>query len=468
MSLRSMTGWLFPCVLLLGRLLFGPEPASAAEVRRVVLPNGVRLILKSETSAELVAVSICIRMEPDRSPVDDATGQMVARSLFSSSLNRSRENISASLSEVGGSVETLRTAEHVNITCVSLPSQIREAVYLLCEVLKNTDFDALERSRTEIVAEQRRGTASFSAGQDILRRSLQARPDVSELPFDRITHAQAATYFRSRYVAERTAIAVVGQFDAVSVETALRDSLADFDRHAVRPIRSEPLYSHATNFPIRRLRLLGVSGYALVATAAPPLSDTDYPAFVVLKSILGEGHASRLFQRIRDSQGIGYSVGALWQASLSDPLIAYLQWEARPGSVLGVSPQSTARITAPIQNPNAPTHAQRAPAPETQNPLSPDTALRLLATQLDGLLSDPPSEAEVQRARSVAIGQESLRHERAKDRAFLLAWYEAMGVGAEFDTALPRRLAAVTRDDVLRVARAYLKPRASVLIVPGP
>jgi predicted Zn-dependent peptidase len=182
----------------------------------------------------------------------------------------------------------------------------------------------------------------------------------------------------------------------------------------------------------------GASSYALVATPAPPLSDPSYPAFVVLKAILGEGHASRLFQHLRDSQGIGYSVGASWQTTLSDPMVAYLQWETR----------------APA-------------APAAEPPLDPETALRLLATEIDGLIANPPTEAEVRRARSISIGREALRHERARDRAFLLAWYEAIGAGAELDAALPSRLAAVTRVDVLSAARSYLGTRASVLIVPA-
>lgn len=431
---------------------------AGAELHRVVLPNNVRLVLRPVASADLVAISICVRTEPDRSPAEDAAAEIVARSLFSSSLNRSHASLSASISEVGGTIETVRTAEHVDITCVALPAQVREAVYLLCEVLKNTDFAAMERTRDGLIAEQKRGGSGIPGGLDILRRELQGRPDLSDLPYSRVTRAQVSAYFQSRYVPERTAIAVVGRFDLQSVQTALRDSLADFDRTGARAIRSGPLYGHATNFPTRVLKQPGASGYALVATPAPSLSDRDYPAFMVLKSILGEGHASRLFQRLRDAQGIGYNVGASWQTSLSDPLVAYLQWEARTPADSGAAPGAPAARAGSGQVYDA--------AP--QEALTPEAALRLLSEQVDSLLSGPPSEAEVERGRNIAIGREALRHERTRDRAFLLAWYEAMGVGAEFDDGLPARLAAVTRADVMRVAHDYLSLRASVLIVPEP
>jgi predicted Zn-dependent peptidase len=407
------------------------------------LPNGVRLILKPEAAAELVAISICVNTDVDRNVYDDAAGELVARTLFSSSLNRSREKLAAAVTQVGAGIETVRTADHVNITCVSLAAQVREAVYLLCEVLKNADFDALERVRAELVAEQKRGPSGIDGGMDFLRRALQARPDLSELPFGRITRTQVGDYFRRRYVPERTAIAVVGKFDAQSIQTAFRDSLADFDRTGPRIVRSGSLYSHATNYPVRTLAQYGSSAYVLTAMPAPAMSDDDFPAFIVLKAVLGEGHASRLFQRLRDTRGIGYNVGAVCRPTLSDPLVAYLQWEARADS------------------------AARSERPDADRPMSAQTALGLLNRQLDELISNPPTASEVERARNLAVGRELLSHERVRDRAFLLALYEAMGVGANFDATLPKRLSQVTRDDVLRVAQSYLTPRASVILSPG-
>ena len=105
-----------------------------------MLPDGVRLILKPEAASELVAISMCVRMEPDHTPQEAATGELVARGLFGSSQNRSRAAIRASLAQVGGSLTILRTPDHVSVNCIALPGQVIEAAYLLCEMLKNADF----------------------------------------------------------------------------------------------------------------------------------------------------------------------------------------------------------------------------------------------------------------------------------------------------------------------------------------
>ncbi len=73
----------------------------------------------------------------------------------------------------------------------------------------------------------------------------------------------------------------------------------------------------------------------------------------------------------------------------------------------------------------------------------------------------------MKRARNVAIGQDALRHERARDRAFLLGWYETLGRGIAYDTEFPRKLAQVTREDIARVAKTYLRVRANVAVLPS-
>src|SRR5262249_26875762 len=144
---------------------------------------------------------------------ETATGEIVSHALFGSSLNRSREAISASIAQVGGSLETLRTRDHVTITCIALPEQARQAVYLLSETLKNAEFapEALERARQAILKERRQREANrFATAYDTLRYRLQEIPVAEEVELRHVTQEQAVAYFLRRYTADRTVISVAG------------------------------------------------------------------------------------------------------------------------------------------------------------------------------------------------------------------------------------------------------------------
>ncbi|HZP84358.1 MAG TPA: pitrilysin family protein [Chthonomonadaceae bacterium] len=411
-------------------------------MRRVVLPNGVRLLLKPEADTEVVAMVAFVRMEADATALDNATGELVAHALFYGSLNRSMDRVARSVAQVGGALETLRTRDYIAITCVTVREQLDEAIYLLCEALKNADFapDALERARQDIQEERRkRAEDAFETAYAAVRERLSAPPEPDDSALRRVTQARAQDYFARRYLPARTVIAVVGRFRQDAAQHAFDNALFDYARRAVNsPGALSEVKKPDAAPPALVLQTGGNAAYALIGTPAPGVASPDYPAFTVLHALLGGGHAARLFRRLREAQGLGYDVGATYAADRSDPLVAYLQWDARRA--------------LPALN------AKAAPQPAD--------ALKLLQTQLDALWTDPPTDAELTRARNYAIGRDALRHERARDRAFFLGWYETMGLGYAFDAELPRRLAAVTRDDILRAAKTYLTPRAAVLALP--
>ncbi len=417
-----------------------PNTVLPEAVQRITMPDGVRLLLKPEAASELVAIVAFVRIPADTTPLENATGALVAQALFFGSLNRSLEHVAGSVAQVGGGLETLRTPDYVAITCITVRTQLDEAAYLLCEALKNADFtpEALDRARQEILEARRaRSADGFETACAAIRDQIGAQPEPGTA-LRRVTQEMAQDYFHRRYLPARTVITVVGQFQPEQAQRSFTHYLFDYDRpaptHALVPAAPKSNFEPKTE----TLSVSGSASYALVATPAPDVASPDYAAFTVLQTLLGGGHASRLFRRVRDQLGLGYDMGTIYRADRADPLIAYLQWDSQRA----------------LLNPNA-----------SLKP-TPDNALKLLRAQLDGLISDPPTDAELSRARNFAIGRDALRHERARDRAFLLGWYETMGLGDTFDADFPRRLAAVTRADLLRVAKTYLTPRLSVTVLP--
>jgi zinc protease len=443
---KSLWRLLLPTLLLLAWLtgaLFACKADATSTPQSITLPDGVRLVLKPEPTTDITAITLFIRTPRDPAGQAAATAEMVAHALFYGSTDRTRDGIALSVAQVGGVLETLRTPDYVAVTVVTIPEQIEETARMLGEALKHADFtpEALTSALQDIVEERKRRRANgFDLGADTLRSALDATEAPPEDQLRRVTQTQALAYFTTHYVPARTVVSVVGRFAVREVQTAFLAYFAEYDRPAspLSYVRPTALTNVSTSDAPTELSLpSGTAGYALVGVAAPDVDSPDAPAYAVLHTMLGVGHASRLFRRVRDTLGVGYDVGASLRTDLSDPLIAYLQWDAQRAETGGSQPALTAT-----------------------------EAVRRLNAQLDGLLTDPPDDAELERARNVAIGRDALRHERARDRSFLLGWYETMGLGYAYDADYPHRLAAVTRADVLRVAAQYLPHRAAVAITP--
>jgi predicted Zn-dependent peptidase len=155
----------------------------------------------------------------------------------------------------------------------------------------------------------------------------------------------------------------------------------------------------------------------------------DRWALDLLGAVLGDGMSSRLFVELRERRSLSYDVST-FGASYADC------------GTFGV-------------------HAG----------FEPDQASALLAAileQLERVVQEPVSQAELDRARAYTRGRLELRME---ETGAVAAW---LGTG---ESLLPRiltvdevieRLEAVTVDDLLRVARTYVRPDLARLAVLGP
>ena len=89
-----------------------------------------------------------------------------------------------------------------------------------------------------------------------------------------------------------------------------------------------------------------------------------------------------------------------------------------------------------------------------------------LLKEVSLLKEQPVSDEELLRAKRYTVGSYTLRHQRQRDRAFLLGWWEAIGSGYKFDSDYAKAMEGVTKADVQRVARKYLTNYALVMSIP--
>lgn len=420
--------------------------AADSTTRRATLTDGVRMLLRQEAEGDTLAITLFVREEPTSTPAEEAVRQIVNSSLFYGSVHLSFDAASELAGKIG-QINTKQTPDYVSVTCVTPSARYRDAIYLLCEAIKNAEFsaDALERARTTILRLRvERESDPFLATYDPLSRAIRSRPEPDAVQLRHVTQEQAATYFKAHFVPARTVFSACGKMDPSAFQRSLDNNLFDYDRPGAPIVTSPRLATEsggkgegagavgiAESHPYSKtVQAQGRVSYALVGVGGPLVTDPDYPAFCVLADLIGGGHASRMFRTIRDGAGIGYSVGTALRAEDGDPLVAYIEWDA--------------------------SRSDGAKAP------TPAEVVQLIQAQLDRLTAVKPdiTDAEIERARNFSAGQYLLRHERIQERAFLSGWYETMGAGYLMDASLPGLLTAVSKDDVIRVAHRYLPSRS--------
>ena len=94
-----------------------------------------------------------------------------------------------------------------------------------------------------------------------------------------------------------------------------------------------------------------------------------------------------------------------------------------------------------------------------------DTAISGINEELRKIRETAVSSTEIDRAKRFIIGNYELDLQKNESIASLLACHEILGVGREELYRYPEKIEEVTHEEILRVAKKYLRPEAAVLSV---
>ncbi len=423
---------------------------SNDSVVKSILPNGLTVLIKPEPGSGIVAVSAFVRagMPHERIPLA-GIGNLVARTLMTSTLNNSADRLAASLDEVGGNFQTIWWADFTELRAITTTANMEEAVRLIGEILTNADFPekSLEEARKKVLDDLREVNDSIfdQAFSRMLASLYKDSPYKRSLAGDvytvrKLTRADAIDFYKQYFVPNNTVLAIVGDIDS---ETAIQAAKIAFSgaRRADLPkapfIPDEKLDASESIVLQRDI----TAAYILIGYLSPGMNNPDFFAFTVLASLLGRGKASRLFSRIRDDYGIGYNIGALFPTRYyQGHLVLYLSVDAARFDASGFS---------------------------GGGPGISDLK-KMMLDQVNQIKTGDFSDKELERAKNYTSGDWLLRHQRASERAYFLGSHEVLNLGYEFDLQFANRIEAVKKEDVIRVANKYLNNYIAVIVLPDP
>ena len=425
----------------------GPAEAKDADVVKKVLDNGLTVIVKPEKGSGLVAIVAAIRAGAAQESIQNAgIGNFVAQLLLAGTRLSSAEEVAAIADEVGGNIGAVWHQDFAEIRAVTTSAMFNRAMTLIGECLTEADFEGkwVEQVRADLLRRlQTQSDDAFQGAYARLRTLLYQdngyrRPS---LGFERVikqaTPQDLRKFYSAYYVPNNVIISVAGD---VTVEQALDRAEKAFAGVAPgklpinRGMPDEKLERSTFNASEADIP----AAHLLVGWLVPGMTSTDYPAINVAVSALGGGKGSLMFREMRQKRGMGYSIGALYpRTKYQSHILAYV-------------------VTDPYKE----------VLPKVKGPLVLDEVKRVLLQQVEALKDKPLSETDLQRAKGYTIGVYALSQQHLLDRAFLLAWLEAIGVGCESVRTYPDELEKVTAEDVQRVARKYLGNYAAVLLIP--
>jgi len=293
-----------------------------SQVRRTVLPGGLRVITEAVPGVRSAAVGVWVGVgSRDEAPTLSGASHFLEHLLFKGTQTRSAMDISVEMDTVGGEFNAFTAKEYTCIHARVLDEDLPLAVDVLGDMVTSSLITADDvESEREVILDE---IAMHDDDPDDVVHNLYAEKAWGDTPLGRpiagnlesvrtLTRTQITRFYRTRYRPENIVIAVAGNLDHATVVRQVRKAfgrasfLVDLSmrplavRRGDRPKKSAAGQVVATR-PFGQVNLiLGVNG--------PARADERRYTLGVLNAALGGGPSSRLFQEVRERRGLAYSV----------------------------------------------------------------------------------------------------------------------------------------------------------------
>ena len=293
------------------------QPASSIErdILTTTLPNGIKVITETMPHVRSVSVGVWVSSGSRReTPEQNGISHFIEHMLFKGTANRSAEAIARSVDSIGGNLDAFTAKEMVCFNTKVLDEHLPVALDVLSDLVLNPAFRAedIEKEKGVILEEIKMDadspdylvheifSSNFWKDHSLGKPILGTRETVK-----RFNQAVVQDYYRSVYTPANLLITAAGNLTHERLVNLARERFESLAVAPPEPPQAVPS-THArvslkSKKDLEQVHVcLGVPSY--------PIPHKDRFACYVLNTMLGGGMSSRLFQNIRERQGLAYAV----------------------------------------------------------------------------------------------------------------------------------------------------------------
>ncbi len=411
--------------------------AVQSEVKKFVLPNGLRLLVREDPRLPLVSIYAAFRggLLAENSENNGIT-RLLSRALLKETRNRTAAQIAEQIEGAGGRIGSDNGNNSFSVSVEVMKPDLALGLEVLADVLENPTFPEREvelEKAAQIAAIKAEDEQITSVARNVLREKLfdshpyALRTSGRVETVQKLSPADLATFKEDYIVAQNGVLAVFGD---VNAEEVLRLVEKDFGTmpagqlalaNPPRPVApAAPLSVVEERNKQQAVVMIGYPGADVLSRDR---------TFLDLLNEASNDLGSRFFNRIREQMGLAYFVGAGNFAGLV------------PGSFvffLGTDPKKVEAVTAELQE------------------------------EIEALSKDGLTEEELARAKKKLLGSEAIRNQSNPAFAATVAVDELVGLG--FDNYLRRReqVERATISDIRETAAKYFGTSSRVEVVVRP
>jgi predicted Zn-dependent peptidase len=281
---------------------------------KTTLPNGIRVVSETVPGARSVSVGLWMLSGSRDESEPAGLAHFLEHMVFKGTTRRSAYDIAVSIESLGGQLNAFTEREFTCFYAHLLGENLPEAVDVLSDLIQNPIFESADiDNEKQVVIEEIRGLED--APEDwvqelFLETAFDGHPlgrsVLGTVQSIRGTRRDDLESFRRRhYTADNCLVAAAGNLKHDRLVELVQNHLSALPAKADKPPRTPATFRGSQNktrkAPVGQAHLaLGASGF--------PYNEPRKFALIVLNAMLAGGMSSRLFQRLREKEGLAYAV----------------------------------------------------------------------------------------------------------------------------------------------------------------
>jgi zinc protease len=402
-----------------------------ANVYSYKLDNGINLIVRESSQLPTVAIR-CLFPGGSRAETLETNGafSLISELLTTGTKTMTAHELAKEIGNMAGEIDGFSGKNTFGLKADFLARFFKPGLKLVRDILVSPVFTDSEagKIRSELLSmlrQQEDSIAHFAFkkfNQLLFKEHPYALNTIgTEDVISNISLDSLMDIYLNSARPENLTIAIAGNIKAVEVKKAVADLFNDWlpekekiiskVNNSLLPLEPEtPELIHLDREKEQVHIITGFLGTSIKTQDRYPLE--------ILDSILS-GQSGRLFIRLRDEQGLAYSISSFSLFGLDTGSI---------GIYLGTSPDKK------------------------------DQAIKAVWKEIAEICQEMVSKDELAKAKNLLISQYELGLQTHGSQAMEVALVELYDLGQDFGHTFIREIKKVNQDDILRVAKKYLKP----------
>jgi predicted Zn-dependent peptidase len=285
-------------------------------VEITILPSGLRIVTDSMAHLATASLGVWIGAGSRHERANEhGLSHLLEHMAFKGTRRRSARDIAEEIESAGGDLNAATSTEHTSYFAHVLACDAPLALDILADILTESAFDQTELEREKGVILQEIGAvedtpddlvfdlfgATAFPDQPIGRPILGTKEQVSGFGRDAI-----GAFLDTHYHSGATVIAAAGAVEHATIRDEVFERFAPLAVHSKSPAQARARYAGGEVRLKRRLE----QAHIVIGFEGVPYGDADFYAIQVFANIVGGGMSSRLFQEVRETRGLAYTIHA--------------------------------------------------------------------------------------------------------------------------------------------------------------